>query len=178
MKDTTKRTLTSAGSPTTDGRNLYVSFGSFGTYCYDLDGKLLWKPRDLGLMNTRLGWGEAVTPVIHGDSLLLNCDQEDGSFVICLDPQTGETKWKADRDEKGTLLEHASGRRLQRWSQPGHLERHGSDCGATTWVQVNWAVGMRKSMTVQRNPVSGRARMASRVLHERLIKDRPLAPSR
>ena len=27
------------GSPTTDGTFLYVSFGSFGTYCYDLDGK-------------------------------------------------------------------------------------------------------------------------------------------
>ena len=51
-----------AGSPTTDGKRLYVSFGSFGTYCYDLDGKLLWS-RDLGRLHTRLGWGEAVTPV-------------------------------------------------------------------------------------------------------------------
>ena len=25
-----------AGSPTTDGKSLYVSFGSFGIYCYDL----------------------------------------------------------------------------------------------------------------------------------------------
>src|SRR5205823_5906294 len=31
-----------AGSPTTDGRFLYVSFGSWGIYCYDLDGKLRW----------------------------------------------------------------------------------------------------------------------------------------
>jgi outer membrane protein assembly factor BamB len=87
-----------AGSPTTDGRRLYVSFGSRGTYCYDLDGKLLWS-RDLGRLNTRFGWGEAVTPVIHGDNLLLNYDQEIGSFLICLDPATGKTKWKADRDE-------------------------------------------------------------------------------
>jgi outer membrane protein assembly factor BamB len=42
-----------AGSPATDGERLYVSFGSFGTYCYDLNGKLLWQ-RDLGRMNTRL----------------------------------------------------------------------------------------------------------------------------
>src|SRR5262249_8190987 len=51
-----------AGSPTTDGKFLYVSFGSFGIYCYDLVGKLQWQ-RDLGKLNTRLGWGEAVTPV-------------------------------------------------------------------------------------------------------------------
>lgn len=88
-----------AGSPTTDGKNLYVSFGSFGTYCYDLDGKLQWQ-RDFGRMNTRLGWGEAVTPVIHGDSLLLNLDQEADSALYCLDAKTGKTRWKADRDEK------------------------------------------------------------------------------
>jgi outer membrane protein assembly factor BamB len=88
-----------AGSPTTDGRFLYVSFGSFGIYCYDLDGKLQWE-RDLGRLNTRYGFGEAVTPVVHGDSLLLNWDQEEDSALICLDARTGKTKWRVPRDEK------------------------------------------------------------------------------
>jgi outer membrane protein assembly factor BamB len=88
-----------AGSPATDGKFLYASFGSFGIYCYDLDGKPQWQ-RDLGRLNTRLGWGEAVTPVIHGDALLLNWDQEADSALICLDARTGETRWKVDRDEK------------------------------------------------------------------------------
>jgi outer membrane protein assembly factor BamB len=90
-----------AGSPATDGERLYVSFGSFGTYCYDLNGKPLWQ-RDLGRMNTRLGWGEAVTPVVHGDVLLLNWDQEADSALYCLDAKTGETRWKVDRDEVNT----------------------------------------------------------------------------
>jgi outer membrane protein assembly factor BamB len=89
-----------AGSPTTDGKSLFVSFGSFGIYSYDLDGKPRWQRRDLGRLNTRLGWGEAVTPVVHGDSLLLNWDQEAGSALICLDTRTGKTKWKAEREEK------------------------------------------------------------------------------
>ena len=88
-----------AGSPATDGQRLYVSFGSFGIYCYDFDGKLLWQ-RDLGRLHTRLGWGEAVTPAVHGDALLLNWDQEADSSLICLDPKTGETRWKVSRDEK------------------------------------------------------------------------------
>jgi outer membrane protein assembly factor BamB len=88
-----------AGSPTTDGKYLYVSFGSRGVYCYDLDGKPQWE-RDLGRLNTRLGWGEAVTPVIHGDSLLLNWDQEADSALICLNARDGKTKWKTERDEK------------------------------------------------------------------------------
>jgi outer membrane protein assembly factor BamB len=87
-----------AGSPTTDGKFLYVSFGSFGTYCYDLDGTLQWQ-RDLGRLITRLGWGEAVTPVIHGDRLLLNWDQEKDAALICLDSRTGKTLWKTQRDE-------------------------------------------------------------------------------
>jgi outer membrane protein assembly factor BamB len=90
-----------AGSPTTDGKFLYVSFGSFGIYCYDLAGHLQWT-RDLGRLHTRLGWGEAVTPVIHGDSLLLNWDQEADSALYCLDARTGQTRWRAARDEKSS----------------------------------------------------------------------------
>ena len=88
-----------AGSPATDGKRLYASFGSFGVFAFDLDGKELWK-RDFGRMHTRLGWGEAVTPVVHGDSVVLNWDHEDASKLIVLDAATGKTKWEAKRDEK------------------------------------------------------------------------------
>jgi outer membrane protein assembly factor BamB len=87
-----------AGSPTTDGQRLYVSFGSFGIYCYDLAGTPLWQ-RDFGRLNTRLGWGEAVTPVVHGDRLLLNFDQETDAALICLEARTGKTLWRTPRDE-------------------------------------------------------------------------------
>ncbi|MGL5097007.1 MAG: PQQ-binding-like beta-propeller repeat protein, partial [Planctomycetia bacterium] len=89
------------GSPATDGERLYVSFGSSGTFCYDLDGKRLWK-REFGLLNTRLGWGEAVTPVVAGDALLINWDQEADSKLVCLDAKTGATRWEVPRDEKST----------------------------------------------------------------------------
>ncbi len=88
-----------AGSPCTDGTRLYVSFGSFGITAYDLAGTLLWK-RDLGRLTTRLGWGEAVTPVVHAGTLLLNLDQEADSKLVALDAATGATKWEARRDEK------------------------------------------------------------------------------
>jgi outer membrane protein assembly factor BamB len=87
-----------AGSPTTDGRRLYVSFGSLGLYCYDLDGNKLWE-RDFGTMRTRRGWGEASTPLVHQDSLILPWDQEDQSQVFVLDAATGKTKWEKERDE-------------------------------------------------------------------------------
>jgi outer membrane protein assembly factor BamB len=101
-----------AGSPTTDGRYLYVSFGSFGVSCYDLAGKLQWQ-RDLGRMETRLGWGEASTPVVHGNTLLLNWDNEANSSLIALEARTGKTLWQVGRRE------------LTSWATPLVVEHKG-----------------------------------------------------
>ncbi|MCR9199092.1 MAG: PQQ-like beta-propeller repeat protein [Planctomycetaceae bacterium] len=95
-------THTYAGSsPTTDGMHVYVSFGSRGIFCYTLDGDLVWT-RDLGDMQTRYGWGEAVTPVLAGDSLIVNWDQEEGSFITSLDTATGTPNWTTPREREVT----------------------------------------------------------------------------
>jgi outer membrane protein assembly factor BamB len=78
-----------------------VSFGSFGVYCYSLDGELLWQ-RDLGRMETRLGWGEAATPVVHGGRLFHTWDHEGASCLYTLDAESGKTLWKVERDEVTT----------------------------------------------------------------------------
>jgi len=90
-----------SASPITDGRNLYVSFGSRGVYSYDLNGNFRWK-KDLGPMRTRHSFGEGSSPALYGDTLVVLCDQEDQSFITALDANTGEQKWKVDRDEETT----------------------------------------------------------------------------
>ncbi|HEX5104369.1 MAG TPA: PQQ-binding-like beta-propeller repeat protein [Pirellulaceae bacterium] len=85
-------------SPTTDGRYLYVSFGSRGLYCYDLAGERRWK-RQLPAVETRLSFGEGSSPVISGDVLLLNRDNETDSHLLALNAQTGDILWQAQRDE-------------------------------------------------------------------------------
>ena len=125
-----------AGSPTTDGKFLYASFGSFGNYCYDLDGNLKWN-RDLGLLHTRLGWGEAVTPVVSGDSLLLNYDQEAESALYCLDATTGQTRWVAKRDEKTSwntplIAEHA-GKKQVITNGTNRIRSHDFATGELIW---------------------------------------------
>jgi outer membrane protein assembly factor BamB len=87
-----------SGSPTTDGERLYVSFGSRGLFVFDMDGNPIWD-RDLGEARTRRGWGEASTPVVSGDSLIVNWDTEDESFIVVTDAATGELKWRKDREE-------------------------------------------------------------------------------
>lgn len=85
----------------TDGEHLYVTFGSRGIFCYDLDGELQWR-RDLGRMNTRNGFGEGASMAVHGDSLIVIWDHEGPSFIANLNAKTGETKWKVDRDERSS----------------------------------------------------------------------------
>jgi outer membrane protein assembly factor BamB len=126
-----------AYSPITNGKNLYVSFGSRGIYCYDLEGKLIWK-RNLGLLHTRLGWGEGASPALSGDSLVVNCDQEAGSFFVCLNARTGEIRWKIDRDEVTTwatplIVEH-KGRTQVIVPGTNHVRSYDLKDGSLIWT--------------------------------------------
>ena len=88
-----------SASPVTDGRHLYVSFGSRGVYCYDLAGKQVWS-RDLGDMQTRLSFGEGASPALHGDTLVVPWDHDGPSFIAALDAATGDVRWQKERDEQ------------------------------------------------------------------------------
>jgi len=101
-----------SASPMTDGRRLYVSFGSRGIYCFDLSGELQWN-KTIETVQTRLSFGEACSPVVHGDALVLNRDNEGKSHLLVLDARTGDVRWKAERDE------------ISAWATPLVVEHNG-----------------------------------------------------
>jgi outer membrane protein assembly factor BamB len=80
-------------SPVTDGQRVIAWFGSAGVFCYDVDGRELWR-RDLGRQSH--GWGYAASPVIHRNLCLLNFGPGQRSFVVALDKRTGKTVWQYD----------------------------------------------------------------------------------
>ena len=86
-------------TPVTDGKRVYAYFGMTGVYCYDLDGNLIWE-NDLGAFETANGWGSGSSPVIYNDILYVQVDNEVSSFIVALDAESGDQKWKMDRDEK------------------------------------------------------------------------------
>ncbi|WP_345683635.1 PQQ-binding-like beta-propeller repeat protein [Novipirellula caenicola] len=90
-----------SASPVSDGERLYVSFGSRGVYCLDLNGKTLWS-RDLGKMQTRAQFGEGSSPAVSGDTLVVPFDHEGESFIVALDAKSGEERWRKTRDEQTT----------------------------------------------------------------------------
>lgn len=99
-----------SGSPVTDGEHVYAYFGSFGLFCYDMKGNLVWE-KDLGDMQTRNSFGEGSSPALHGDTLVVNWDHEGEDFVVALDKRTGKERWRQMRDEPTTwstplIVEH------------------------------------------------------------------------
>jgi len=69
QEPTRKIILTAAGTPATDGKQVFACFGSAGVYTYDFEGKEVWH-RDLGNLITC--FGNAVSPVLYGDLCVVN----------------------------------------------------------------------------------------------------------
>lgn len=89
--------LASATPAAADDR-LYAMFGSYGLYCLDFEGKIVWQ-KEFGQMHTKHGHGEGASPTMSGDTLILNWDHEEQSFIVALNRQDGSQKWRVDRDE-------------------------------------------------------------------------------
>jgi outer membrane protein assembly factor BamB len=101
-----------SNSPIADGEFLYAFFGSRGLYCLDTNGAVLWQ-KDLGRMQTLHAHGEGSSPVLHGETLIVNWDHEGSSFLHAFHKRTGQQIWKIARDEKTS------------WSTPIIVEHDG-----------------------------------------------------
>lgn len=88
-----------SASPVSDGEILLAQFGSNGLFAYDLDGDFLWQV-DLGDMRTRSGFGEGSSPAIFGDTVVVNWDHEDDSFIVALERMTGKELWRTARPDE------------------------------------------------------------------------------
>lgn len=90
---------TATPTPATDGESLYVFFPDLGLVSFDLDGNERWR---LALGPFDSFYGLASSPVVHGDTLALVCDQRSGSFAIAVDTRTGRVRWRAERKQAVT----------------------------------------------------------------------------
>jgi outer membrane protein assembly factor BamB len=85
-----------SGSPVADGERVIASFASDGLFCFDLQGKELWRRTDLGRQIHI--WGGAASPVIHGDLCFLNFGPGETTYLLAVDKRTGRTVWKQDEE--------------------------------------------------------------------------------
>lgn len=85
-------------SAVTDGKHVYAYFGSFGLYCYDFEGRLVWK-KNFQPQAKEAGLGEGSSPALSGNTLVIVVDQERQSYVVAIDKRTGKEIWKQNREE-------------------------------------------------------------------------------
>lgn len=95
-------------TPVTDGRLVYASFGDGSFVALDFAGNVKWMNRDFPFYSQH---GLGASPILHGDLLIMPRDGSneeepkrvgwqlpwDKSFVVALDKQTGELRWKTGR---------------------------------------------------------------------------------
>ena len=83
-----------SATPATDGQNVYAFFADFGLLAYGPDGNELWRI-PLGPFNNPFGHG--ASPILAGDTLLMNCDQDADSFLLAVDKKNGRVLWRTER---------------------------------------------------------------------------------
>ncbi len=132
-------------SAVTDGERAWVFFGDFGLLAYDGQGRELWR-HPLGPFNNLYGVG--ASPILAGGNVVLAVDQQQGSFLLALDADTGEQVWRTDRPEARTghstpILHRPEGGELQ-IVLPGSFFLTGYS--ATTGERLWWVGGLSFEM--------------------------------
>ncbi len=102
------KTSMAAPTPASDGRHVVALFATNDLICLDLDGRPLWL-RSLYDENPGAtdGRGLAASPVLIGDTVVVQVETQNTSFAAGIDMQTGTSRWRIDRP-----------RELVNWSSP------------------------------------------------------------
>lgn len=115
VEPTHKTNPYAAATPAAQGERVVVWHGSAGLFCYDFDGKELWR-RDLGDFEHM--WGYGSSPIIHKDRVILYCGPSQEIFVTAIDLATGKTLWQTPEPIEGTGERNESGKYMGSWSTP------------------------------------------------------------
>lgn len=106
-EDTYEGFLTEHGyassTPVTDGDTVVAFFGKSGVIAFDVDGTERWRAA-VGKESSNRRWGSAASPILVGDTVIVNAAEESQS-IRGLDLRTGRERWRAE----GSALELAYG---------------------------------------------------------------------
>lgn len=157
----TGRTLThpfsavAAPTPASDGERIFAFYSSNDLACLDLDGNLLWY-RGLAFDYPKAGndIGMASSPVVVGETVVVQIENQGDSFAAGIDVATGATRWRVERahhanwvspialpgDREGNrivLLQSASGLTAHNSMTGEELWRYDVPCSTTPSVAVS-----------------------------------------
>lgn len=85
-----------SSTPASDGERVVAYFGSFGLICFDMEGKKLWERR---MPLTKSFGGNATSPAIIGDRVILYRGNYVDHYLLAVDKVTGKELWKVPQQE-------------------------------------------------------------------------------
>ncbi len=108
------KTNVAAPTPASDGQRIFALYSSNDLVCLDLEGNLLWmRGLTLDYPNASNSLGLAASPLVAGDTLVAQIENDSESFAAGFDLSTGVNKWKRDRPKTAN------------WTSPTTLEMDG-----------------------------------------------------
>ena len=122
-----------------------MHFGTQGTACLTLDGKIKWKTNELVYRPVH---GNGGSPVLVDDKLVIICDGAAKDFVVALNKATGKIVWKTNRTVKQgrmfafstPLLIHVEGQQQLVCAGAGAVVAYRPNDGKAIW-QVDYPEG-------------------------------------
>jgi len=147
-------------TPVTDGRRIVSVFGTIGLLvAHDMSGKEIWRT-DIGVVDSGWffdashQWGHSSSPIIYGDTVILQADQQKGSFIAAYDLATGREVWKTMREDE-----------IPTWATPAVAKGPKGDEIVTNGTRVRgydaktgallWTLGPNSEITVGTPVVDG-----------------------
>lgn len=93
-----KKTNVAAPTPASDGKQIYALFSSNDVFCLDLDGRLQWlRGLTADYPNASNSLGMASSPIVVGNTLVIQSENDSESFAVGLDVENGKNRWRLDR---------------------------------------------------------------------------------
>ena len=129
-----------APTMTTDGLRLFAIFSTGDLVALDFEGNRVWG-RNLGVPQNPYGHSSSL--VRYEDVLLVQYDQEEGSFFAGVDVATGSEKWKVKRDfgpSWASPILADTGERTEAILAAGTLTSYNPKTGEQYW-SMEWVDG-------------------------------------
>ncbi|MEX2271049.1 MAG: PQQ-binding-like beta-propeller repeat protein [Vicinamibacterales bacterium] len=147
-------------TPVTDGRRIVSVFGSIGLIvAHDMNGKELWRT-DIGVIDSGwffdggMQWGHSSSPIIYGNTVIVQADQQKNSFIAAYDLSTGKEVWRTMREDE-----------IPTWGTPTIAKGPNGDEIVTNGTKVRgydaktgallWTLGPNSEITVGTPVVEG-----------------------
>ncbi len=84
--------------PASDGQRIFAFYSSNDLMCLDLEGNLLWfRGLAVDYPNASNSLGMSSSPVVVGDTVVVQVESDSEAFAAGLDVTTGLQRWKIDR---------------------------------------------------------------------------------